>query len=160
MPTASSSHVLRHPRTIASVTPRPTSEFPGVEILVRDCITPIVELFQCRVATRVRVVEPLQGVPEFEIEKAEIAAEVSWVRILRVELSRGRKSDAEQVQSRVSGNRRGTTDVIDGFRMQVAAKTLKLTGKEHRVCLINLLRRVPPARPNPANGGVRGLDLV
>jgi hypothetical protein len=136
-----------------------TAELMRIEVLMCDCIAPLIQLFEeIHQRRRPRIISP-HFIPEMDPQPAEIRAEAARLSIAAVQLTIPDEfvphhgPDCER--------RRNHPDkMIDALRMKVSTEPLKLRGEHHGVGPIELLGIEPPATLRPTHRGVTPRDLV
>ena len=148
------------------------SQTPGVDVsqlkrrvLVRDSgpilmgngVAPIVEILERRGALHLTAVDVTDLCPEVHPQTSEVGAQVAGVRIAVVELPSLHHHDLQDTR-----NNRGLCvryQEVDGLRVEVATKALKLRRQQDSVRVIDLQSRIASTRPWPAEGTMSGGDL-
>jgi hypothetical protein len=129
---------------------------PG-EILMSDCIAPLIQLHEVTPESLLGVIGLYVG-PELDIEPAEIRADTAWMGITLVQLT---IPDEFRAEDRLQVKRSDQTDQ-DGHAlvMKVAAESLEVRREQDDISLIDLLRRVPTTAARGTDRAVRVLDPI
>src|SRR5437879_5078122 len=87
---------------------------------------------------------------------AKIGAQTAWLSVALVQLTATGQFIAEEYPQLGRG-RQHSKYVVQSFRVQIAAKALELRSQQHRVGVVDLLRRIPPTW---AFSPYRGMGLL
>jgi hypothetical protein len=126
--------------------------------MMRNRVTPEIQLIKLILTRFVLRVQRLDSVPEPEVEPIEIRAEIAWIRVALFQFQVAKQG----IATRAPHDKRidPLDKKVDAFRVKVAAKPLKLGGKEHRISMVDLLGRVSAARTTSSDAPMRVLDLI
>jgi len=101
-----------------------TTERSKVKVLMSNGVAPIVEIFQVTDAAVVPAALCSYSIPKYQAKTVVVGTNVAWIRIPSVEFSMKCEFSAENdTQGQWSD---GTSNVVNGFGVQISAETLKL----------------------------------
>ncbi len=133
-------------------------EHRGREILVSDRISPLVKFLQRTSSRRIWRTMSVHEYPESEIEATEIGTDIPGIGITSIQPPIKYETAADHTTvgwvRQLGGERIGT------FRVETATEPLKLRRQQQSVRLIDLLRRGPGSRTNPADRAMGGFEHV
>jgi hypothetical protein len=125
---------------------------------VSNGVSPFVQFLKLSLAPRIPRIRCADHGPEVDSESTEVRPQIVRIRIASINPPAESELRSQDVLHRDGMD--ATDQLVDRLRMQVAAESLKLGREQHRIGMIDLLRRISPSRSGPADGGMSGLDLI
>lgn len=151
--------VARPPPAVDIVEPQrgAAPQLRGIEVLVRNGVSPVVELFESLLSLLASPIERLHPVPDREAESPKVRTDVAGIGVASVEFAIAHELPSNHVLQR---NWNPLNDVLYALGVQVAAKAPELRGQEHSIGVVDLLCRITAPTSRSSNGAVRAHDLV
>jgi hypothetical protein len=129
------------------------------EVLMRDCIPPIIQRVEIGPPSAGRRIVGPQFVPKLDTQPGEVRTETGGLGITSIQLPAPRELGAHQTSQRWRRSD-DAEHMVHAFRMQIATKSLKMRGEQHSKCAIDLLSGISAATLGSANCRMGPGDLI
>jgi hypothetical protein len=137
---------------------RRASEFRRIEVLMRDRVSPGVQLLKPLLTCLIANVHFLYFAPERKPESIVVFPNVTGIGITCLELP-VLKQDVPECRPQKTG-RNLLHEVVRTFQVQIPTLSLKLGEQQDGVCLIDLLGGIAPPAARTADAPVGSLHLI